>query len=161
EHPGLAAVREQERGEHLDGGGLPGAVGAEDPVHRTDRHREVDPVDGPCLPERFDQARGLDRHAGRLRAHARLLPHAWVTQHQPSTVARGHGCRPCFFDTAVLRRTAGRPEAKDGGPWRSTVALRYAVAIPEPGGPEALVWDEVPVPEPGEGEVLVEVVAGA
>lgn len=43
----------------------------------------------------------------------------------------------------------------------STVALMYAITIPEPGGPEALVWDEVPDPEPGEGEVLVEVVAGA
>ncbi|MEV7036194.1 NAD(P)H-quinone oxidoreductase [Streptomyces sp. NPDC093272] len=37
----------------------------------------------------------------------------------------------------------------------------YAITIPEPGGPEALVWDEVPDPVPGEGEVLVEVVATA
>jgi putative PIG3 family NAD(P)H quinone oxidoreductase len=37
----------------------------------------------------------------------------------------------------------------------------YAITIPEPGGPEALVWGEVPDPVPGEGEVLVEVVAGA
>ncbi|MET7609375.1 NAD(P)H-quinone oxidoreductase [Streptomyces avermitilis] len=37
----------------------------------------------------------------------------------------------------------------------------YAITIPEPGGPEALVWTEVPDPEPGEGEVLVEVVASA
>jgi len=37
----------------------------------------------------------------------------------------------------------------------------HAVTIPEPGGPEALVWDEVPVPEPGEGEVLVEIAASA
>ncbi|MET7450529.1 NAD(P)H-quinone oxidoreductase [Streptomyces sp. NPDC005574] len=37
----------------------------------------------------------------------------------------------------------------------------YAITIPEPGGPEALVWEEVPDPAPGEGEVLVEVVAGA
>ncbi|WP_328425805.1 NAD(P)H-quinone oxidoreductase [Streptomyces sp. NBC_00443] len=37
----------------------------------------------------------------------------------------------------------------------------YAITIPEPGGPEALVWDEVPEPVAGEGEVLVEVVAGA
>ncbi|MEU1038186.1 NAD(P)H-quinone oxidoreductase [Streptomyces sp. NPDC005551] len=36
-----------------------------------------------------------------------------------------------------------------------------AITIVEPGGPEALVWDEVPDPEPGEGEVLVEVVASA
>ncbi len=37
----------------------------------------------------------------------------------------------------------------------------YAITIPEPGGPEALVWAEVPDPEPGEGEVLVEVAASA
>ncbi|MFG2955653.1 NAD(P)H-quinone oxidoreductase [Streptomyces sp. NPDC048291] len=37
----------------------------------------------------------------------------------------------------------------------------YAITIPEPGGPEALVWAEVPDPVPGDGEVLVEVVAGA
>ncbi|MFD5631685.1 MULTISPECIES: NAD(P)H-quinone oxidoreductase [unclassified Streptomyces] len=37
----------------------------------------------------------------------------------------------------------------------------YAITIPEPGGPEALVWDEVPDPVAGHGEVLVEVVASA
>ncbi|MBY8888076.1 NAD(P)H-quinone oxidoreductase [Streptomyces sp. PTM05] len=37
----------------------------------------------------------------------------------------------------------------------------YAITIPEPGGPEALVWTEVPDPVPGEGEVVVEVVASA
>ncbi|MER5469427.1 NAD(P)H-quinone oxidoreductase [Streptomyces sp. NPDC002935] len=37
----------------------------------------------------------------------------------------------------------------------------YAITIPEPGGPEALVWDEVPDPVPAEGEVLVEVGASA
>ncbi|GHB02249.1 NAD(P)H-quinone oxidoreductase [Streptomyces termitum] len=37
----------------------------------------------------------------------------------------------------------------------------YAITIPEPGGPEALVWAEAPDPVPGEGEVLVEVVASA
>ncbi|NJP99288.1 NAD(P)H-quinone oxidoreductase [Streptomyces zingiberis] len=35
----------------------------------------------------------------------------------------------------------------------------HAITIPEPGGPEALVWTEVPDPEPAEGEVLVEVAA--
>lgn len=35
----------------------------------------------------------------------------------------------------------------------------HAITIPVPGGPEALVWAEVPDPAPGEGEVLVEVVA--
>ncbi|MBW8092362.1 NAD(P)H-quinone oxidoreductase [Streptomyces hygroscopicus subsp. hygroscopicus] len=36
----------------------------------------------------------------------------------------------------------------------------HAITIPEPGGPEALVWAEVPDPVPGEGEVLVDVAAG-
>ncbi|MEV5186479.1 NAD(P)H-quinone oxidoreductase [Streptomyces werraensis] len=37
----------------------------------------------------------------------------------------------------------------------------HAITIPEPGGPEALVWGEVPDPVVGEGEVLVDVVATA
>lgn len=37
----------------------------------------------------------------------------------------------------------------------------HAITIPEPGGPEALVWAEVADPVPGEGEVLVDVVASA
>ncbi|MEV0317412.1 NAD(P)H-quinone oxidoreductase [Streptomyces sp. NPDC050658] len=37
----------------------------------------------------------------------------------------------------------------------------HAITIPEAGGPEALVWAEVPDPVPGEGEVLVEVAASA
>lgn len=34
-----------------------------------------------------------------------------------------------------------------------------AITIPEPGGPEALVWTDVAEPVPGEGEVLVDIVA--
>jgi putative PIG3 family NAD(P)H quinone oxidoreductase len=37
----------------------------------------------------------------------------------------------------------------------------WAITIPEPGGPVALVWAEVPDPEPREGEVVVDVVASA
>ncbi|MDH6123723.1 NAD(P)H-quinone oxidoreductase [Kitasatospora sp. GP82] len=37
----------------------------------------------------------------------------------------------------------------------------YAMTIPEPGGPEALKWTDVPDPVAGEGEVLVEVAATA
>ncbi|MGK5519123.1 NAD(P)H-quinone oxidoreductase [Micromonospora sp. URMC 107] len=36
-----------------------------------------------------------------------------------------------------------------------------AMTIPEPGGPDALVWSEVPDPEPGPGEVVVDVRASA
>ncbi|MFG2711267.1 NAD(P)H-quinone oxidoreductase [Streptomyces goshikiensis] len=37
----------------------------------------------------------------------------------------------------------------------------HAITIEQPGGPEALVWAEVPDPVAGEGEVLVEVAASA
>ncbi|WP_055589882.1 NAD(P)H-quinone oxidoreductase [Peterkaempfera griseoplana] len=36
-----------------------------------------------------------------------------------------------------------------------------AITVPKPGGPDALVWAEVPDPVPGEGEVLLEVAASA
>lgn len=37
----------------------------------------------------------------------------------------------------------------------------HAITIPEPGGPEALVWTEVPDPRPGADEVLIQVAASA
>jgi putative PIG3 family NAD(P)H quinone oxidoreductase len=37
----------------------------------------------------------------------------------------------------------------------------YAITIDDPGGPEALVWAEVPDPTAGPGEVIVEVTAAA
>ncbi|PWU53069.1 NADPH:quinone oxidoreductase [Micromonospora globispora] len=37
----------------------------------------------------------------------------------------------------------------------------HAITIQKPGGPEALVWAEVPDPEPGPGEVIVDVRASA
>lgn len=37
----------------------------------------------------------------------------------------------------------------------------HAITIPEPGGPEALIWSEVPDPELGPGEVVVDVGASA
>ncbi|MFF9480396.1 NAD(P)H-quinone oxidoreductase [Streptomyces sp. NPDC014733] len=36
-----------------------------------------------------------------------------------------------------------------------------AITIPEPGGPEALIWAEVPDPQPAEGEILIDVAASA
>ena len=70
EDAGLAAVGPQQGGEHPHGGGLAGAVRAEDAVDRAGGHGEVDAVDGPGLAERLHQARGLDREAGR----STLLP---------------------------------------------------------------------------------------
>jgi putative PIG3 family NAD(P)H quinone oxidoreductase len=37
----------------------------------------------------------------------------------------------------------------------------HAVVITEPGGPEVLLWTEVPDPRPGPGEVLIDVAASA
>ncbi|MEV6241641.1 NAD(P)H-quinone oxidoreductase [Lentzea sp. NPDC051838] len=37
----------------------------------------------------------------------------------------------------------------------------HAISVREPGGPDALVWTEVPDPVPGPGEVLIDVAASA
>ncbi|MEV1286652.1 NAD(P)H-quinone oxidoreductase [Micromonospora sp. NPDC049679] len=37
----------------------------------------------------------------------------------------------------------------------------HAITIPEPGGPDALVWAQVPDPRPGPGEVVIDVTASA
>ncbi|HEU5110905.1 MAG TPA: alcohol dehydrogenase catalytic domain-containing protein, partial [Micromonosporaceae bacterium] len=37
----------------------------------------------------------------------------------------------------------------------------HAITIPEPGGPDALAWTEVPDPVPSDGEVLLDVTASA
>jgi putative PIG3 family NAD(P)H quinone oxidoreductase len=41
------------------------------------------------------------------------------------------------------------------------LSVMHAITIEEPGGPDALVWAEVPDPTPGAGEVVVEVTAAA
>jgi putative PIG3 family NAD(P)H quinone oxidoreductase len=45
-------------------------------------------------------------------------------------------------------------------PAGKTEAMK-AITIPEPGGPDALVWTDVPDPQPGPGEVVVDVRASA
>ena len=42
-----------------------------------------------------------------------------------------------------------------------TVDCMHAITVREPGGPDALVWTEVPDPVPGPGEVLIDVAASA
>jgi NADPH:quinone reductase-like Zn-dependent oxidoreductase len=41
------------------------------------------------------------------------------------------------------------------------LALVHAITLPSYGGPESLVWAEVPDPTPGPGEVLIDVAASA
>ena len=60
EHARAAAVGDQQRGEHLDRGGLAGAVGAEHAVDGAAGHGEVDAVDGAGRSEGLDEAGGLD-----------------------------------------------------------------------------------------------------
>ena len=58
--------------------------------------------------------------------------------------------------------TARLPRKRRAGPRRSPGAGRdavRAVVVPEPGGPDALQWQEVPDPVAGAGQVVVEVVA--
>ncbi len=91
-------------------------------------------------------------HGGPPTAPVGALPWPPARPPRPSALSRG---ALLAGPSSCLRRTRAA-----SGP-RSTVPFMYAITIPEPGGPEALVWDEVPDPVAGEGEVLVEVVAGA
>src|SRR5581483_2484335 len=66
ENSDLALGRGEQAGEHLDGGGLAGAVGPEEPVEGAPLDPQVDAVHGPEVAEVAGQPAGLDRwgHAG-------------------------------------------------------------------------------------------------
>ena len=57
---GLALVDLEQRSEHADGGGLAGAIWAENAVHHAGGNVEVDSVDRALVPKDFDEAVGLD-----------------------------------------------------------------------------------------------------
>jgi hypothetical protein len=58
---GTAGVRPKERGEDPDRGGLAGAIGSEKAEDRALSGHHVDAVERTDLPERLDEALGLDR----------------------------------------------------------------------------------------------------
>jgi hypothetical protein len=60
----VPGVGPQQRGEDTDGGGLAGAVGAEDPVHRAGWDGQVHAVDRPGRAEGLGQTGGLDGQIG-------------------------------------------------------------------------------------------------
>jgi putative PIG3 family NAD(P)H quinone oxidoreductase len=51
------------------------------------------------------------------------------------------------------------PKKRKGHPMTALPTRMTAIAIPTPGGPEALVPQEIAVPQPGAGEILVKVAA--
>ena len=61
---GLSPGRREQRAEHLHGGGLAGAVGAEQPVDLAGRDGEGQPVDGGRRPEALDERLDDDRGLG-------------------------------------------------------------------------------------------------
>jgi hypothetical protein len=61
EQPGRAGVGAHQAEQDTDGGGLPGTVGAEEAMHFTGPHGQVESVQGAHLPERLDQSVGPDR----------------------------------------------------------------------------------------------------
>ena len=61
---GAAAVDGEQRGEHLEHGGLAGAVGTEDAEDLAAPYLEVDVVDGAVVTEVLDQALSQDRRCG-------------------------------------------------------------------------------------------------
>ena len=61
----LARIGLDDAEQHSQGGGLAGAVGAEDAVDRPFGHREIDPVDRERAVEALDQAARFDRELAR------------------------------------------------------------------------------------------------
>ncbi len=61
EHAAAARRRVDDPEQHAQGGGLAGAVGAEQAVDRAGRDREADPVDRAGVAEILDQVDRLDR----------------------------------------------------------------------------------------------------
>src|SRR6185437_13294210 len=57
----LAGVRAQEAEQHADGGGLAGAVRAEEAVHLAPLHPQIQAVEGARAPEVLAQPGDLDR----------------------------------------------------------------------------------------------------
>jgi hypothetical protein len=73
EHLELALVGDGLRRQHLHGGRLAGAVGAEETDARPSRHLQVEPVDGRDRPEALGDAPHPKRDV-RLPGHARTVP---------------------------------------------------------------------------------------
>jgi hypothetical protein len=71
EQPRGTGIRPHQAQQHPDRGGLPGAVGAEEAVHLTGTHGQVQPVQGAGAPERLDQTVSANRVG-----HVVLLLHA-------------------------------------------------------------------------------------
>ena len=57
---GLAAVETEQRGEHADGGGLAGTIGAKHAVDDARRDIEIDVIDSALVAKVLDEAVCLD-----------------------------------------------------------------------------------------------------
>ena len=60
----VARVDREQRRQHLEHGGLAGAVGSQDAEHLAPAYDEVDAVDGALLAEGLDQPVRLDGECG-------------------------------------------------------------------------------------------------
>jgi hypothetical protein len=66
---GAPAVGLQQRGQDPHGGGLPGAVGAEQPQHGAGRYGQVEPVERGGLAVALPEPLGEDRVVVRVHVH--------------------------------------------------------------------------------------------
>ena len=100
----VALVDREQGGQHLEHGGLAGAVGSQDAEHLASVHGQVDAVDGAVVAEALDHAVRLDGGCRRARGGVELL-----CCHVPkSAAARFHGSftddPPTFTGTPGDRR---------------------------------------------------------
>ena len=108
---GGAAGGPEQRGEDADGGGLAGAVLAEEAEHLAVGHVEIDAVDGVDVAEVLGQATGLDR---RTRGGGFAVSRRFVGRH-----------RPRLYRAPAESGSPSRPEVRSAPPSvsRETLAL--------------------------------------
>src|SRR4029453_17175440 len=155
--PGGAGVGPEQGGQHAQGGGLAGTVGAEHPEDGARADGQVDAVDGACLAEVLDEALGLYRQRAvglhshpcnhrMLLARGRTFPSrvVWQRRDRPRKfIARtphaagiasawSHSCQP-----SRSRATSAGASSENSWPWTtadtSSSLLSHAANARNPG----------------------------
>ena len=120
EHRHLAAVARAVALEDLDGGGLAGAVGPEQPEHLAAAHLDVDPAHGLVLAVALAQVAHLDRGARRSRPnHRRGVSSGTLRGRSPAGRVDGERDDALTVDVASAHRPTPRRSAAGSASERS------------------------------------------
>jgi hypothetical protein len=92
-----ALVGPEEAGAHPEGGGLPGAVGAEESQHLAGAAREIDAVHDALSAQRLHEATGVEEEVGVAHRGAGIIPGNPGSGKMGVPVARGRSGCACSF----------------------------------------------------------------